>query len=779
MADYLLTFDFSEFTRQMSDVNKSYTDFGAAMRQMMSAVSTNLTDLQKQADTFSTSINKVSMDLDTTYSLLNLHMQESVHILEDIARHGKDIASAMSGAGGGKPGGVSQIADIYPHMAENAEGSAKLAAETEKTLAAVVASVGKLSKELAEFKAGTTETIKDIGGIVEKELKNAGKQAGSAISSMFPVSFGGGLLAGLIGAMIFGVEYTQKVGAETGEIKNIFAASFSGLGDAATKKAMDWFGGESGFQERAKKFYGIGIKETQAAISGFVDAGYASEQFMRTFKKGLGEVGNDLPTMTLALEKHLNLATGSAARNINKMVADFGDTLGQAADKFYKLSFAAQSSGMGISKFIDSVMAGSQAMAQYGIEIEDVAQVMSKLEKHYKEMGLTNQYAGTQAGAALGTVAQGMAGMSDPFTAMLAKERYQDIENPLEASQKYRRGWQRVAEGEDEGFFIQEIKHIVEVARRETGNNAPAMIEYLKTYAGWKEQYIPAIIEMAPTLKEGVKLDAVRGKQLEAFKNSFKTEGETLTALQKNQNELIQEMAALGKSLLKIVSGLLGTVVVGLASIGRFLQAMTLPEDQRAEAFNEILSALKTQTDTIKSGLGEIPGESGKLLESVFKTVGTVFGPNVASAFDFAKDSLEKVAGISGKDVAAGAGRAILQGGRNAFLEGALEMNEKEVKKTNFIHDLIMDEVKDLIKPFMDWREEQLQKTEEQRKAAVDDYLNPNRERGVGPFRTGTPNIHGRLYGTSAQRLRVNAEGVIPLEHIQAAGNAAKAKFGD
>lgn len=668
---YLLKFDLSEFTQQLDSVRGSYENLGSIVKQVFDTSSVSVKELTKNIDTLATSISSASAIMDSTYSVLNGHMKESATILADIEKAGKGLGSlALSGIGA-TPTTEGQIKDIYPGMAEGGAGTE----EAVKSAALATEAMGvadKALKGVGDAKKEIKEEISGIGKLVKEELAGAKSAAGGMLSKLTGgVSFGGGLIAGLVGAMILGVQYKQRLEAETGEMSNVFESSIDGLGSKATKAAVKQL---SAFQEKAQKFFNIGRKEVQAQAAAFVNMGYETEQFMGRFGKSLGEVGADLPTMTLALEKHLNLAGGSAAKNVNDMVSEYGDNVKEAAGKFLNLAFAAQQSGMGVEKFINSVMSGSQAMRQYGIDVNDVSQVMQKLQGYYNTMlgSDKSQFAGGLAGEALGSVAGGMGRMTQGFEMALAQEMNPELQG-YEAKQKFKSGLRRVAEGEDEGFFIEYIKKAVDFARRQTGGNVPAMIEFLKQNAGWDEQHSKALIDIAPTLKEGMKIEGGTAKQLAEFKKTFETEGKVLTDLQKNQESLIKGMAKIGEGLLGLLGSILGTIITLLNSVPLLIKSISASPKERKEIFDVLDIAFSRQSalalnslDLTAEGVRDVGGTLGKHILSI--------SDSLKSAWDLKAPEIKPpTAGGVASALAGGVVKTVLGPATKAGVPGATE----------------------------------------------------------------------------------------------------------
>ncbi len=596
-----LTFDLPEVVRQLSDVKHSYETLSIAMQSTFEISSDEIKGLIKEVDTLSVSLTNASMSLDTTYANLNERMRESSSILAEIEKYGKGIGSLALDVEGGA---AAQVKDIYPGLAGDLENPQSKQIVDAAALAEQAAETAKDAVKTAkDTKAEVKEELSGIGKVVQKELENAKKGIGSTLSSIIPGGMiGKGLIGGIIGSIIMGVAYKQRTQAEAGEMANVFESSVDGLGNKVTQKATTWF---SDFQEKAQKLYGIGRKEVQAQVDSFVKMGYETHQFFKTFDKGLGEVGSNIPTLTLALEKHLNLASGSVAKNVNITVAELGDNLDEATGKIFKLAFAAQQSGIGIEKFINTVMSGSQAMRQYGIDVEDVAQVVQGLTGYYENMlgADRKQFAGGLAAEAMGSVASGMGRMGEGYTAAIHRQMNPESDLTGHAAiQDYRSGFRRMVEEDDNDWLIEDIKAKVAFARSQVGGDEVAMSVQLQKEAGWDERHVPALIRVADNLEAGKEISEADAEQLKEFKKTWDTEGLTLTELQKTQNQLVKDMAKVGEGMLGMLTSLLGLIMVGLKSIPMLMDAIVATPGKRVEILKAIEAAVDVQSGHMKTG---------------------------------------------------------------------------------------------------------------------------------------------------------------------------------
>ncbi len=543
---------------------------------------------------------------------------------------------------GAAPGTAAErVGDILPGgglVGVDDEAMEAMKAFREETTA-TIEDVKKQLKALDEAKEQTKKGIKGLTGLVIKEAKSAKSGVLSTISRATSGVIGGGIAGGALAAVMLGYKEKDRQRAQKGEVKNVLEATGDALFTGPMKKARNWF---YNFQENAQFYYGVGRKEIQATMKQMVDAGYNATEMMEAFDKKLGKVGANTVSLSLGLDKHLNLASGESMKRVISLTQDYGDSLKGAASNVVNLSLAAQQSGAGINKFIDSVMSGSSAVAQYGIDLKEVVSLTSELEKHYTNMGLDKRYAGQLATTAASGIATGIAGFSTGVKMQMAEKM--GLGSGYTGLQGLEEGWSRVKEGDKSGFFIQMLDAMRAIQEENVGGASREV-----QIAFWKQQGLKS--EAATTfVDEAAKgpfsrlLVGVEGseKTLKGLKNAFKTEGEQVSEIQKDQRDLIKGMMAVGQGILQILGGLLGTIILGIRSLPALLEwaINKLPGGDEAKAnriMDKITSVQDLQFQAISDGF-DSTSEAGKhFAGTMAEKIVKVFGDQVrvAATADF------------------------------------------------------------------------------------------------------------------------------------------------
>jgi len=162
---------------------------------------------------------------------------------------------------------------------------------------------------------------------------------------------------------------------------------------------------------------------------------------------------------------------------------------------------------------------------------------------------------------------------------------------------------------------------------------------------GLGNQQATALYDVAEKLEKGTKIEELSQKEQEALRKSFVTEGKQLTELQKTQRSLIEGLSQIGQGLIKILTGLLGTLIVGIknlpGAISAAILSITNPEagfkaleaigkriDNQLEGMGEGVKLVVAGGTKVGSTLGNAMGDVGSKLMSAIKepAVGAGFG---------------------------------------------------------------------------------------------------------------------------------------------------------
>ena len=657
---YILSFDLSEINRQIAELQNSYTTLTNSFKYSASDSADQLRVIENSVKEISSSLDASFTKMTRFYTGLLGNLESTTAYFEKLQGSSKSVTDNLMKlqnvdlsrlkSGSSDATAAERLSAISPKSDKRFSMTMSISAETDeiaeealKKAEKAIQAAQKAFKEAQESQGLILDTAKKLTDTIKKDLKS-GKSAMMGIASKASMGvIGGGAIAGLLGMMILGVQEGQRKGAERGEMKNVF----EGIGDMfskESKRAVGWF---SRFAEKAQWYFGIGRKEIQSVVKQMVDSGYKSGEILTDFSKNINDVEANVTTLSIGLDKHTNQATGTSMQNMIKLVTQYGDSIDSAADKYKRLTFEAQRSGMGVNKFIDAIMSGSSALTQYGIEMEDVVEVMGKMQEYYKSMGLKDQFAGGQAAQAVKGIVGGIASLDEGTMAALAQRMFGALGlNALDALQMFKEGAARVAKGENKDFLIDAAQQLRSMADEVSGGKRSVGIRFLES-RGLSNQQATALYDVADKLEKGTKIEELSAKEQKALTESFKTEGEQLTELQKTQRSLIEGLSKMGEGILKMLTSFLGVLVVGIKGILSAVLKPTLDPDEIFKrlvkydtALNEQLSGLGEGFDLFIEGGKKTGAVVGGALDSVNKNLSKALaldmggGPGVMQRLD-------------------------------------------------------------------------------------------------------------------------------------------------
>jgi len=628
VTQYLLRWDFDQFRDQISDVSASYTKFGASIRELVGAASTDLSLLQQKAAQVTTTLAAMNPELEKSLHGIRESTGSVNQLMESIAQNSTKISgdvSRMAASGASSKGvGGPELEKARSQVTIILEGAAFANASVELAQS----NAGEVIRVVQDADKKSADDVTRIQKYLQSEMNAAASRVKEVAGHVPGGVLTSGLIGGALGAMILGVTEKDRKKAQFGEMLNVVEATGEALTSEASRKAVGWF---SSFQETAQWFYGIAKEETQQVVKALVDAGYRSKDIIASFDSSLKFVGQNVGIATIALDKHFNLDTGTSMTNVIKITTALGESLQSATDKYIKLGFAGQRSAMGISKFTDAVISGASAMQQYGVDIEDVADLMGKIQKHYEAMGLSPQYAGAQATQVVNGISQGMASMSPSMKAVLAQQMFPEL-TALDALQKWEDGFKRVAEGGGDTFVTQATVLMRNWAA-EGGRSRSQAIRIME-YNGIDNRTAATLYDLGDKLSKTNKLSELTKDEQHRLKTALGVESEKVSDLAKLTRDLTNAVALIGQGLLKILADLVGVIILGIKMLPLQIMA-ALPgggADEKAALkkgdamFDALILSMGSGVSDISKGLKDAAEATGKEFKDDFKPVLDVLG---------------------------------------------------------------------------------------------------------------------------------------------------------
>jgi hypothetical protein len=642
-TQYVLSFDVQELTRQMAELQAAYSVFTSGVQQTSRDINTSLTDIENKVVNISSALDSSYSKLDTFYTSFLSRLETSSQLFSEIDSNAKSLHNQLKvlgdfnlkSNGSNVPAGAAAGGQGFNF---SISGGAQNVEELQKSLAtaeAVSRAAKKAIEESKKAEKSWKDSAKKIGGYLVKELKTAKSKISGMLSGFSGGALGTGFLGmgalALISSMVMGVQERQRKGAQRGEMANAYEAA-GNLFEKTSQQAVKW---ASNFQEKAQYHYGIGRKEIQSVMEAIVKGGHAAELSMSDFNKSVSDVNANILTQSLALDKAFNQAAGTTIKQADKLVQEFGGTIGGAVEQLKMLNYEAQRSGMSMDKFVNSILSGQSSLMQYRVDMSEVASVMKGLKKTYEDMGMGE----AQAGALSAKVTEGMGGV---FGGMSESQKqafaiyYFKKKQGKDYSTKGHEALVRMEElflqggGESSGALLSLIEWL------NTDATAGAKSVYdrkhiLKGGYGLSSLQAQGIVDYYNANRTPEGLAPMTPEQEKQWKQTFNIEGSQLTQLQKNQRDLIDGLAKVGEGLLNLVSNILATLILGIRSIPPLVHAAvtaldpTASKEDRNAAFGNIDKIGQTQS-TFFEGMSDAVS---KIIEG-YKNVASALGDTIS-----------------------------------------------------------------------------------------------------------------------------------------------------
>lgn len=426
----------------------------------------------------------------------------------------------------------------------------------------------ELNKEYAELTA--VAAGKALGGEAGAKLASAAKRAPGAAyeggmsqitglaTGMMGLLGGTAIAGGLFGLMLHGVISADRLAAEAGEITNVFSAA----GATGMSNAMAHF---SSFQEKAQTFYGISRQEVQGVLKEFLFAGVSVNEILQGGRKGIGEVGQDVVTLTLGMDKMFELSAGFTAHAAMQVVKQQGLGVGDAVDRIMKIEMLAHRSGTGVESLTNEALQAAIELRDYGVTVDSVAMSMVTLQDRFKDIGLNSQAAMEYAQQGTKEIAGGLKSAGLGVQVMLAEQlgeggglqgRYGMMDSLSKGTQ---RDFQTMAQG------------LYEVSRKQTsgthgGSDEVRQREYLEQQ-GFGFTGAKSIFAIGEQVSKGRKIDEITKDEWAEIQKSFKTEGSKVSEIQKNEAKLSKDFAKLGQGILLTITNFMSFLIISVKTL--------------------------------------------------------------------------------------------------------------------------------------------------------------------------------------------------------------------
>jgi hypothetical protein len=469
---------------------------------------------------------------------------------------------------------------------------------------------------------------------------------GMASKAMIPMP--GGILSGIMGIMMYGFQDKDRVRAEAGEVLNILVtatdAGTKGVVNKATRSL-------SSIQESLSRFYGIHRNEIQGVAKEFTEGGVRVSDMTRTVSYDVKGVKDDFITLSLAMDKFLEVPGGTSAQKAVSYVADYGKSFEDANEAVLKMVSAGMESGIGIKTFMENIDSTRDDLVKMGYDIETVINLNMTLQKSFEDLGVPKQFAGQQALKGIQQLTSGMSNMSEG--AALVAATAMGYESNIKGLNEYRSSWIRVMKGNNQEEQIDQIVKVTEVALKASKGNEHEARRGLETIFNLGFEGANAAMEIYKAVKSGNMQEAnkVIGKNLNLVLDGLKTEKAKASQFQLHFNEWLKGMSEIGQGVLGMFGKSLAMIVAYVRAIpAMFENFFTGNGDKNIDLMNKIMSfgsGIKDDLNMAKEGFSKLGDSATKMgadiLGSTFDNLVAAFTQDIDKGYKPKESIAEKI----------------------------------------------------------------------------------------------------------------------------------------
>lgn len=531
----------------------------------------------------------------------------------------------------------------------------------------------KIRKALAGFDKKYAHVSPEmIAGDIQRGM-------GSLLGMLTPGIAGVG---GILGLMLWGVAETQKYEAEANRFVQIFdqsVRSYSGKAEQVDRMAA---GRLAKVAKDLEISFGATRGELEAAERAFADSGISAGEAGEKITKAYGAQMQSLYELTVGLERHFELASGTAGRQATEFMVKYGYTNKEAADAVVQLNFAGARSGVGISNYTNAIMQATAGVRQLGVNSEQVIGLTEQFQKQYERMGIKHHLAGGEALQATQQILSGLAGLSIGEQVMVA-ERMGKYGKGFDARAKMVDEFNRMG-GPDRDFLAEFIKAERDIAMEKAGYDPVLARQMLESKFGMKGA--KALIEVGDQLDAGLSVAQVDQAALKAFAGTFQTEAQKTELFQKFMRQAMEGMRKVGLALFNILTAGFAEMILSIRMTIAMLQGDASAAGMYAKAMKETFAVFPEAIGSAIEGLGDVATASGQLLDieglkQVKKSMEGVTTPFVAAGQEAvgltqnAGEAILRATPEAARSTMLGVGRAVNEAtegaGQHAVMAGA------------------------------------------------------------------------------------------------------------
>ena len=484
--------------------------------------------------------------------------------LEKASKHADAIASQFDRV----DDLISTMSDSYPTF-DNFSGSVDILSDKFNNLSSDLKDRGGSEKVSgpSALKKGAKKKKGPVANYFSKELSRVSGQLGGLLSKL-KVPVIGGALAGLIGIIAFGTAERQRLQAESGEVSDILVTAADSHLKKLKDKATKW---ASGFQETLQQFYGVSRQEIQAIISEFSTGGTRIGEWMKRADKEMGLVGTNLASWSLGLDKLLNVAGGTTAKQMVDYQHRYGMSLKESKEMLDDVMVGGLVSGLGYSKYLSNVKEAALETEKLGFSIASTAEFMGTMQSHMDGLKVPSKLGASVVLKGTKGIAAGVSSMSEGWTRAISerlgygtgaegivrfKESWMKLQANKTKPEAYRREVEKITAAilDMFGGDIYSAKYLM---ANELGMGAEGAYLAMEAYQKSLEAKDPSKTE-----EERKKASEAAEHYYKSLKKSLESEASKKKQWELHMNKWMKHISRIGMGLMGIVSNALGKLIL-------------------------------------------------------------------------------------------------------------------------------------------------------------------------------------------------------------------------
>jgi hypothetical protein len=381
------------------------------------------------------------------------------------------------------------------------------------------------------------------------------------VSGTLGLAAGLPIAGGLFGLMMYGVTERDRLQSQAGELENIITAS----GHGVSRQMVSFF---AGFQEQAQKFLGISRQEIQSILTQLNSAGVELDKLQMNWHNELGIVGHDVVTMSLAFDRLFEEDSGTTLAAAVQSAKNYGESIENTTLQMVRIGFAASKAGTGISAFMHFVVDLEPQLRYYHADAEAIAGLTLSLQDEFIKAGMASTVAMDVAKKGMGQIASGLSNLSIGLKAHIGEST--GLGEGLDAAYALTDSIRNA----DPKLFMGTLKRIAKLAEKETANTGTQLLSEKDRFRLYLEQNLNMGFEGALAMSkildmqdDRAQVAALESKDWSELRDSFQTESEKMSALEKDKNKILKGMAEVGQGILGVLMSLSGFAIISIKSL--------------------------------------------------------------------------------------------------------------------------------------------------------------------------------------------------------------------